>query len=235
MKPQPVEPSTRCRWAITVRGVVQGVGFRPFIYNAARARGLSGWVQNHSGTVHVEAEGDRASLDEFLAAIRHDHPPQARIDAVEVQAIACRSHAAQRDEPAEGFSIRASLAAAAPQPTVPADLATCDLCLAEIHDPAGRRWHYPFTNCTNCGPRWSIIRQLPYDRPRTSMADFALCPDCAAEYADPADRRFHAQPIACPRCGPALELLDDRGAGSPPGPRRWTWPSAPCWTGACWP
>ena len=210
MKPS-AEPATRCRWAITVRGVVQGVGFRPFIYNAARSRELTGWVQNRSGAVRIEAEGEQAALEELVWAIRHHHPPQARIDAVEVQAIPCLGRAGQEDGPAAGFAIRASLAAAAPQPTIPADLATCDLCLAEIHDAGQRRWRYPFTNCTNCGPRWSIIRQVPYDRPRTSMAEFALCPDCAAEYTDPSDRRFHAQPIACPRCGPALELLDGLG------------------------
>ncbi len=210
MKPTPAEPVARYRWAITVRGVVQGVGFRPFVYNAARCRGLTGWVQNHSGAVQIEAEGTAAALDEFVDALRHGHPPQARIEAVEVQAIACQTGAGQEAE-AAGFAIRASLDAAAPQPAVPADLATCDLCLAEIRDPAQRRYQYPFTNCTNCGPRWSIIRQLPYDRPRTSMAPFALCPQCAAQYADPSDRRFHAQPIACPQCGPALELLDGRG------------------------
>jgi hydrogenase maturation protein HypF len=168
--------------------------------------------------VQIEAEGTAAALDEFLDALRHAHPPQARIEVVEVQAIACRTDAGQEAEPA-GFAIRASLDAAAPQPAVPADLATCDLCLAEIRDPAQRRYHYPFTNCTNCGPRWSIIRQLPYDRPRTSMAPFALCPQCAAQYGDPSDRRFHAQPIACPQ---------------PCGRRRSTWPAGPCWTGACW-
>ena len=123
---------------------------------------------------------------------------------------------AGRPEPRAGperraFKILHSDEAAAPQPTLPADLAACGLCLAEIHDPLQRRYRYPFTNCTNCGPRWSIIRQLPYDRPRTSMAAFAMCPQCLAEYGDPADRRFHAQPIACPQCGPALELLDAGG------------------------
>ena len=233
MKPPPAEPAARCRWAITVRGVVQGVGFRPFVYNAARSRGLTGWVQNHSGAVQIEAEGTPAALDEFLDALRHAHPPQARIDAIEVQPIAWPDAAPGRRPSAAGFAIRASLDAAAPQPTVPADLATCDLCLAEIRDPAQRRYRYPFTNCTNCGPRWSIIRQLPYDRPRTSMAAFAMCPECAAEYADPADRRFHAQPIACPRCGPALELLDGRGRPRRRAAEALDWPAAPCWPAAC--
>jgi hydrogenase maturation protein HypF len=190
-----------------VRGVVQGVGFRPFIYNTACANRLSGWVQNRSGVVLIEAQGDRAALDGLLCAIRHSHPPQARIEAVEVQSIACQDQQADAPE----FHIRASSAEAAPTPAIPADMATCDLCLAEIRNPTERRYRYPFTNCTNCGPRWSIIRQLPYDRPRTSMAQFELCPECAAQYADPADRRFHAQPIACPRCGPTLQLLDAQG------------------------
>ena len=204
-------PSNRCRLAITVRGVVQGVGFRPFVYHAARRHDLAGWVQNESGTVHIEAEGDRAALEQFIDALRHAHPPQARVDTLEVREIACQAVAAEAVAPAAAFAIRSSLAEAAPLPTIPADLATCDLCLAEIGDPAERRYRYPFTNCTNCGPRLSIIRQLPYDRPRTSMADFPLCPECRAEYLDPADRRFHAQPIACPRCGPTLQLLDAQG------------------------
>ena len=213
----PHSASTPCRLAIAVRGIVQGVGFRPFVYNAAVARGLSGWVQNQSGEVLIEVEGPQASVDEFLQALHRDHPPQARVDAIEVHPIACQcppspASAASRAGPARReFKILHSDDAAAPQPTLPADLAACGLCLAEIHDPLQRRYCYPFTNCTNCGPRWSIIRQLPYDRPRTSMAPFAMCPQCLAEYGDPADRRFHAQPIACPQCGPALELLDAGG------------------------
>ena len=145
-----------------------------------------------------------------MKALRFGHPPQARLDSLEVRPIPCQCTASTT------FKILVSDEAAAPQPTLPADLAACPLCLAEIHDPLQRRYRYPFTNCTNCGPRWSIIRQLPYDRPRTSMAVFAMCPQCSAEYGDPADRRFHAQPIACPRCGPGLELLD----GGRPPPRR---------------
>ena len=201
----PPSASTRCRLAIAVRGVVQGVGFRPFVYNAAVARGLDGWVQNQSGAVLIEVEGAQAAVDEFLKALRFGHPPQARLDSLEVRPIPCQCTASTT------FKILVSDEAAAPQPTLPADLAACPLCLAEIRDPLQRRYRYPFTNCTNCGPRWSIIRQLPYDRPRTSMAVFAMCPQCLAEYGDPADRRFHAQPIACPRCGPGLELLDAGG------------------------
>jgi hydrogenase maturation protein HypF len=205
------EPSTVCRLAITVRGVVQGVGFRPFVYRAAHQRHLSGWVQNESGAVHIEVQGARAALDDFLNALRHAHPPQARVEKLELRELACQTTGGREPGQASPFHIRSSTTAAAPQATIPADLATCDLCLAEIRDPGERRYGYPFTNCTNCGPRWSIIRQLPYDRPRTSMAEFPLCPQCQAEYSDPADRRFHAQPIACPKCGPALQLLDAHG------------------------
>ncbi len=205
-----IPPSTRCRLAIVVRGVVQGVGFRPFVYNAAVARRLDGWVQNQSGAVLIEVEGDRTSVDEFVSVLRSGHPPQARVDAIEVGQIDCQWDDSAGATPRE-FKILPSDDTAAPQPTLPADLAACPLCLAEIHDPLQRRHRYPFTNCTNCGPRWSIIRQLPYDRPRTSMAAFAMCPQCLAEYGDPADRRFHAQPIACPQCGPRLELLDAGG------------------------
>ncbi len=188
-----------------MRGVVQGVGFRPFVYNAARSRGLSGWVRNEADTVRIEVQGDRAAVEAFVEALRRDHPPQARVEAVEVEYIS----PLPKEEGT--FQIRPSEGRSAPRPTIPADLATCRDCLAEIFDPSQRRYHYPFTNCTNCGPRWSIIGQLPYDRPRTSMASFAMCPECRVEYENPADRRFHAQPIACPRCGPALQLLDNRG------------------------
>jgi hydrogenase maturation protein HypF len=191
------------RLAITVRGVVQGVGFRPFVYNAARERGLAGWVRNEADRVRIEAQGDPAALDAFVDAIRHAAPPQARVEAVEVEEIPLGDF--------KEFEIFASEGTSSPRPTIPADLATCDECLAEIRDPLQRRHDYPFTNCTRCGPRWSIIERLPYDRPRTSMAGFAMCPDCQAEYDNPADRRFHAQPIACPRCGPTLQLLDSAG------------------------
>ena len=193
------------RLAISVRGVVQGVGFRPFVYNSAVAKDLSGWVLNEADVVRLEVEGDRAALDEFVNLLRNAHPPQAQIDELMINELPC-----EKDDAAT-FEIRASGNASAPQPTIPADLATCEQCLAEIRDPMERRYHYPFTNCTNCGPRWSIIEKLPYDRPRTSMARFTMCTQCKAEYENPADRRFHAQPIACPKCGPHLELLDCAG------------------------
>jgi hydrogenase maturation protein HypF len=196
--------------AVTVRGVVQGVGLRPFVYQAARSRGLAGWVQNAADTVQIHVSGEAAAVEGFLAALGNEPPPRARIDAIEV--VEQPAGPEPGSEPSAGsFQIRTSVAGAAPQPTIPADLAICDACLAEIRDPAQRRYGYPFTNCTACGPRWSLIRQLPYDRPRTSMAAFTMCRECQAEYDDPADRRFHAQPIACPACGPALELLDAGG------------------------
>jgi len=193
------------RLAITVRGVVQGVGFRPFVHQAARQWGLVGWVQNEADTVRIEVQGEAPSLEAFCRALETAHPPQARIDSLEV------TETAQSNGSSETFEIRASRGEAPPRPVIPADLATCAECLEEVRSPGQRRYGYPFTNCTNCGPRWSIIEALPYDRPRTSMAAFPMCPACRAEYEDPADRRFHAQPIACPECGPRLQLLDRRG------------------------
>ncbi len=203
--PTPSPPATR-RVAITVRGVVQGVGFRPFVYNTARGLGLAGWVRNEAGTVRIEVEGSPPEVDVFLTVLRDDPPPQARIEELAVEEMA---PAAMAGAP---FEIRSSDGARPPSPTIPADLATCRECLAEVSTAGGRRFRYPFTNCTNCGPRWSIIRRLPYDRPRTSMAGFAMCADCRGEYEDPTDRRFHAQPIACPACGPSLRLVDRGGA-----------------------
>ncbi|HYW80130.1 MAG TPA: carbamoyltransferase HypF [Thermoguttaceae bacterium] len=198
-------PPTLHRLAITVRGVVQGVGFRPFVYNLARSGGLVGWVVNRADTVRIEVQGEKASVDRFVESLRTEGPPQARIESIDVEEMPPAV-----DQPSV-FEIRSSDMQSSPRPTIPADLATCADCLQEIRDPAERRYRYPFTNCTNCGPRLSIIRQLPYDRPRTSMAPFAMCEDCRAEYENPADRRFHAQPIACPRCGPVLTLLDAEG------------------------
>lgn len=208
-QPPPRQPALR-RLAITVRGVVQGVGFRPFVYNAARSQGLVGWVQNAADQVRIEVQGDQPALDEFCEALRHASPRQSHIQSLEIRELPCQ------DGPQE-FEIRSSDGQAPPRPTIPADLATCPQCLAEIGTPGERRYDYPFTNCTNCGPRWSIIRRLPYDRPRTSMAGFPMCAKCEAEYRDPADRRFHAQPIACPDCGPSLELLDSQAVSHAAG------------------
>ncbi len=194
------------RLAIEVRGVVQGVGFRPFVYSAARGRRLAGWVRNEADAVRIEVQGRADALEQFLETLRGDPPPRAHIDSIGVTEAACDDA-----QPAR-FEIRASDGRAVSRPTIPADLAACAECLREIRDPVQRRHGYPFTNCTNCGPRWSIVHRLPYDRPQTSMAEFVMCPNCRAEYTDPTDRRFHAQPIACGRCGPTLCLLDESGS-----------------------
>ncbi len=179
---------------IRVRGQVQGVGFRPFVWQLAQRMRLQGSVRNDAEGVLVLVWGE--ALEQFAAALTCEAPPLARVDAVEVAVLT--------GAPPEGFVIAASTGAGSDTGVTP-DAATCPDCLAEIHGD-GRRHGYAFTNCTHCGPRFSILRGLPYDRARTSMADFPMCPDCAAEYADPADRRFHAQPIACPACGPRLWL-----------------------------
>jgi len=181
-------------WQIRVRGQVQGVGFRPFVWQLARARGLRGVVLNDAEGVLVRVAG---ALGDFAEALRRDAPPLARVDAVEVSA-------ALFDKLPEGFEIIASGAAGAETRVTP-DAATCPACLAEIRAEGPRRG-YAFTNCTHCGPRFTILQSLPYDRARTTMAPFEMCPACRAEYEDPADRRFHAQPIACPDCGPRLWL-----------------------------
>jgi hydrogenase maturation protein HypF len=200
--------STR-RLALAVRGIVQGVGFRPFVYNLAHAARLTGWVVNESDGVRIEIQGPGQAVDGFVESLRARCPPAAQIEQLEVREIPL---AADCRDGSPGFLIRASEAGAPRRPTVPSDLATCDACRAEIAAPSERRHHYPFTNCTNCGPRWSIIIGLPYDRARTSMDVFTMCEACRREYENPADRRFHAQPIACPACGPQLRLLPVAGA-----------------------
>jgi len=184
--------------SIRVTGVVQGVGFRPFVYNLARRCGLTGWVQNTSGGVDIHVEGDPAQVAAFLLRLRDEAPMLSRIDC-----ISSRDCAVQR---CDSFEIRASeTVVGAFQPISP-DVAVCDDCLRELRDPAARRYRYPFINCTHCGPRFTIIIDIPYDRPLTTMAPFAMCPECEREYHDPADRRFHAQPISCPTCGPHIWL-----------------------------
>ena len=182
------------RLRVRVRGQVQGVGFRPFVHGLAHRLGLTGWVLNDGDGVLAEVQGD--DLTFFLAALEAEAPPLARIDAVEATDVP-----AVLDE--TGFAIRASKGGAVTTGVGP-DAAVCPDCLAELFDPRDRRHRYPFLNCTHCGPRFTITRRLPYDRPQTAMAGFPMCPDCAAEYGDPANRRFHAQPIACPACGPRL-------------------------------
>lgn len=198
------------RVRIQVSGIVQGVGFRPFVYNLARRHGLGGWVANDGHGVLAEAEGGPAALAAFVAALRAEAPPLAVIDAVTYENIPPAGEAA--------FAIRHTGSADTRLALISPDVATCADCRAELYDPADRRHRYPFTNCTNCGPRYTIITDVPYDRERTTMASFAMCPACAAEYHDPADRRFHAQPNACPACGPTYRLLDSAGRPLPGDP-----------------
>ncbi|HEY4096414.1 MAG TPA: carbamoyltransferase HypF [Baekduia sp.] len=197
------DPRARRRVAVRVEGVVQGVGFRPFVYRLAGEHGLDGFVRNDTRGVLIEAEGDPDAVGAFLEDLVAQAPPLARIESVGVATLALAPAAAA----APGFAILASDAAGPADALVSADSATCADCLAELRDPAGRRHRYPFTNCTNCGPRFTIVRGVPYDRPLTTMACFAMCAACQAEYDDPGDRRFHAQPNACPVCGPRARLL----------------------------
>ena len=190
------------RRVLRVRGVVQGVGFRPFVYALAASLRLAGNVRNATEGVVVEIEGSPSALDEFQRRLPIDAPPNARVDAVEVSIGDVRSE--------RGFRILESTPADASRPTsqLPPDLAVCDDCLAELSDPGDRRYRYPFITCSWCGPRFTIATAMPYDRDNTTMAGFPLCSACRAEYDDPTDRRFHAQPLACPDCGPRLELTD---------------------------
>jgi len=186
-----------CR-KIHITGIVQGVGFRPFVYNLALRHGLRGWVLNSSAGVDIEAEGTPAALDAFFAALEEEKPPLAVIDSLGVEEAALNGYAQ--------FTIRHSQSTAGDFVPISPDICMCDDCLRELFDPNDRRRRYPFINCTNCGPRFTIIQDIPYDRPLTTMAAFPMCTDCQAEYEDPTNRRFHAQPNACPRCGPEVEL-----------------------------
>ena len=194
---------------IHVTGIVQGVGMRPFVYREAMAHGICGWVLNAGDGVHIEAHALNESLDEFVTALSEHAPAASRVEHVEVVDLAPSDWGAANEQ---GFRIVASQDQTAHTTLISPDIATCDDCLRELFDPADRRFHYPFINCTNCGPRFTIIRSLPYDRAATSMDCFPMCPTCAAEYADPLDRRFHAQPDACFDCGPHITWREaDRG------------------------
>ena len=196
------------RRRVTVRGVVQGVGFRPFVYTLATGLGLAGHVTNSGEGVVVEVEGARDAVDVFCARISSDAPPLALVESVRQDRVAVAG--------GSGFAIVASRGGGPAATLVSPDVATCADCLAELADPADRRHRHPFITCTNCGPRFTIVTGLPYDREHTTMARFPMCPDCADEYADPADRRFHAQPVACHACGPTLRLLPGRGTTADP-------------------
>ncbi|POX47533.1 acylphosphatase, partial [Streptomyces sp. Ru72] len=209
--PTPVAVQAPLRRRVTVRGVVQGVGFRPYVHALATSLGLSGHVTNTPVGVVVEVEGTPAAVGRFCDRIAEDAPPLARVE-----------HVDQQDVPAAGdtaFTILASRTDGPAGTLIPPDTATCAACLRELADPADRRHRHPFITCTHCGPRFTIVTGLPYDRAATTMAGFPMCPDCAREYADPADRRFHAQPVACPACGPRLRLLvRPRYGDGPPRP-----------------
>jgi hydrogenase maturation protein HypF len=190
---------------VHITGIVQGVGFRPFVYNLATRLDLKGWVKNTSAGVEIEVDGEKDILDVFVQKLRDEAPSLSRIDGFTASY-----------RPANGFhsfDIRHSESVSGAFQPISPDVAICDDCLRELFDPSDRRHHYPFINCTNCGPRFTIIKDIPYDRPKTTMAGFPLCPDCEREYKDPGNRRFHAQPVACPVCGPKvwLETKEERG------------------------
>lgn len=187
---------------LTIRGVVQGVGFRPFVYRLAKEIGLVGWVNNSTAGVFIEVEGTKQQLETFLWRLKTEIPPRSQIQNIEIDWRKLKGF--------KTFEILPSTAGKKTAIVLP-DLATCPDCLQEIFDPNNRRYHYPFTNCTNCGPRYSIIEGLPYDRANTTMKAFSMCPSCKTEYQNPSDRRFHAQPNACPQCGPKIELWDSMG------------------------
>ncbi len=191
------------RLKVVIRGAVQGVGFRPFVYRLATALGLTGWVSNSSEGVFIEAEAEKQLLGQFLLRIEKEKPPRSFIQSLESSYLDAVGYTS--------FIIRESEKNGHKSALILPDVAMCPECEAEIFDPQNRRYRYPFTNCTNCGPRFSIIESLPYDRPNTSMKKFIMCPDCRQEYEDPLSRRFHAQPNACPVCGPQLELWDGQG------------------------
>jgi hydrogenase maturation protein HypF len=207
----------RIRIAIRVEGIVQGVGFRPFVYSLATSLSLTGLVGNNVDGVFAEVEGDSAAVQKFLLRLEQQAPPLARIERIttsDLNPTGSADFIIAPSEPARALARRT---------LVSADTATCADCLAELADPADRRFGYPFINCTNCGPRFTIVQDVPYDRAQTTMSPFEMCQQCAAEYHDPADRRFHAQPVCCPACGPQLTLVDPAGtqlsgAEAEPGP-----------------
>ena len=188
---------------ISVRGIVQGVGFRPFVYGLATKHNLKGWVCNTSEDVEIEVEGETEAIKQFHLELEAAAPPRAHIEDITISYHSPVGY--------KSFEIRHSLAQEGKYQLISPDIATCQACLSELLNPGDRRYRYPFTNCTNCGPRFTIIEDMPYDRPKTTMRYFQMCPKCQAEYDDPLDRRFHAQPNACPKCGPRVELLDAQG------------------------
>jgi len=186
---------------IWVRGIVQGVGFRPFIFTLAEQMGLTGWVKNTSSGVEIEVSGTPPAVESFLLSIRENPPPLARIDELHSEPVEPNGYA--------NFTILESQSEEGAYQPVSPDMGICPDCWRELFDPGDRRFRYPFINCTNCGPRFTIVRDIPYDRLNTTMAGFQMCSQCQAEYANPRDRRFHAQPVACPDCGPQIWLEEN--------------------------
>src|SRR3984885_12732563 len=206
---------------IQVRGTVQGVGFRPFVYKLAHSLGLTGYVFNSSSGVTIEIEGAASDIQSFLDTL-HTSPPQlAAITGITVSEVETRGET--------GFSILHSHEEPGGFSLIPPDAGTCDDCWRDFGSPANRRYGYPFTNCTHCGPRYTIIRDIPYDRATTTMSTFTMCDACRAEYEDPEDRRFHAQPNACAECGPSLLLLKSPGWNASPRPGVALAPLGNCW------
>jgi hydrogenase maturation protein HypF len=199
------------RIGVRVGGTVQGVGFRPYVFKLANELGLGGFVLNDERGVAIEVEGEPSAVDGFLSRLAAEAPPLARVDRVEIEPLAPTG--------GRSFSIARSAGRGAPRALVSTDTATCDACLAELFDPSDRRFRYPFVNCTNCGPRFTIVTGVPYDRALTTMAGFQMCAACRREYEDPRDRRFHAEPIACPACGPRAWLVDVGGRPAAEGGR----------------
>jgi hydrogenase maturation protein HypF len=189
------------RVQILVRGIVQGVGFRPFVFSQASSRSLRGRVLNNTSGVFIDVEGEASAIEQFVEQIRFNPPPRSIVDAVECSNCLPPVHY-------QDFSIVDSDSRGERFVPISADIATCQDCLLELFDPRNRRFRYPFINCTNCGPRFTIVENVPYDRDQTTMGEFTMCDQCRAEYQNPFDRRFHAEPIACNQCGPRLTLLD---------------------------
>ena len=198
-----MSPATLARRRVRVNGTVQGVGFRPFVYRLAGELELGGWVRNDEHGVLIEVEGDAEAVELFLDRLPAEAPPLASVEAVHTEGLVPAG--------SDGFRIEESERAGEPEALVSPDAATCPECLHELFDPKDRRYRYPFINCTNCGPRFTIVQGVPYDRPLTTMSGFAMCKPCRAEYENPADRRFHAQPNACPECGPSVKLHEAAG------------------------
>jgi hydrogenase maturation protein HypF len=206
---------------IQVRGIVQGVGFRPFVYKLAKSLGLSGYVFNSSAGVTIEIEGPESKVEDFLTALRQNPPQLAEVSEITASEIAGEGDA--------GFSILNSREEAGEFALISPDTGTCEACWQDFGDPSNRRYGYPFTNCTHCGPRYTIIRDIPYDRATTTMSSFKMCSACQAEYEDPEDRRFHAQPNACAACGPSLLLVKSPGLAAAPRPGVTLAPLGNCW------